>query len=57
MCQHDMVDKMFKGPSLSILHSFYRQNLLVALKRMQAITIQWHGIVVARKASSRLGVF
>jgi hypothetical protein len=57
MCQHDTVDKMFKRPSLSILHSFYRRNLVVALKRMQAITIQWHGIVIGGKASSRLVVF
>ncbi len=49
--------KCYKGPSFSILHSFYRRKVSVALKRMQAVTIQRNAILVAWKASSRLGGF
>jgi hypothetical protein len=49
--------KCYREPSFSILHSFYRQKVFVALKTMQAVTIQQHAIVVTWKACSRLGVF
>ncbi len=45
-----------KGFSLSILHSYYKQWVLVALQKIQITIVLQHATVVAKKASSRLGV-
>jgi hypothetical protein len=45
-----------KGLPLSILRSYYKQWVLVALQKIQVTIVLQHAIVVARKVSSRLGV-
>jgi hypothetical protein len=48
--------KGFKGPPFSIIYSFYKQKVLVALYRFQATIILRQAIVVIGEASFRLGV-
>jgi hypothetical protein len=44
-----------EGPFLTVLHSFYRHRVSVALQRVQATYLsKW--VVIAGEGSSRLGV-
>ncbi len=49
--------KGFRGPSLLIIRSFYRQQLCVWLsRRVQATTLLHQVVVAVGEASSKLGV-
>jgi hypothetical protein len=48
--------KGFQGPPFSIICSFYRWRMSVALQRVQVTAILLRAVVAASEASSRLGV-